>query len=201
MKKKVLTIKIKILTGLHIGVGSDKLQIGGIDNPFIKDPVSNRPYIPGSSLKGKLRCLLETEGDYENGTKNDQINLVFGATSEYLQGKGSEFKESPTRIIFRDLMLTDDYMKKYDNGMLQTEIKTEIKIDRTKGTAADGALRTTERIPPDTEFAGEVLIRYRDEEEYERVREMLDNGIRLINQDYLGGSGSRGYGSILATLS
>lgn len=189
MKKKKLQISIKVLTGLHIGIGSDRPEIGGIDNPFIKDPVSTLPYIPGSSLKGKLRCLLETESDNYNGEEDPQILKFFG---------GDE--DSPTRLIFRDVSLSEDDAEKYSTGSVQTEIKTEIKIDRKKGSAAQGALRTIERIPPGTVFSGELLIRYQDDNELQEIEKMLGESVDLLNNDYLGGSGSRGYGAVEITL-
>ena len=59
--KEIKSIKGKIVlkTGLHIGAGSDEIHIGGIDTPVVKDPLKGWPYIPGSSLKGKIRTLLE----------------------------------------------------------------------------------------------------------------------------------------------
>src|SRR5690606_35644209 len=102
MKKVIKKIDIEILTGIHIGAGNDAVQIGGVDSSVIKDPVTSLPYIPGSSLKGKLRCLLETEGGYSE--KDDTINAYFGPNSEYLKAKkdDKEFDQKPTRLIFRD---------------------------------------------------------------------------------------------------
>lgn len=187
MEKKKIQVVIKVLTGLHIGVGNDKPEIGGIDNQFIKDPISKLPYIPGSSLKGKIRNLLHTESKLFN---EEVIDLCF---------EGDD--KSPTRFIFRDLKLSDDFEKKYSDGTFQTEVKTEIKIDRTTGTAVGGALRTTERIPPQTEFRGEILMRYLDENELKLYKSVIEEGIKLLNNDYLGGSGSRGYGAVQITLS
>ncbi len=203
MKKINYTIKTKILSGLHIGIGSDRPEIGGIDNPFIKDPISKLPYIPGSSLKGKLRSLLETETEeykiiYEESKEkiNEDILKIFGGGDE------------PTRLIFRDLSLTDhggsekniNYKEKFSSGELQTEAKTEVKIDRKTGKAAGSGPRTTERIPPETEFEGEVLIRYTDENDLIKTKEILIKAINLLNNDYLGGSGSRGYGAVRITI-
>lgn len=186
MQKNNYKISIKVISGLHIGIGSDKPEIGGIDNAFIKDPVSKLPYIPGSSLKGKLRCLLETESKAFNQVA---INTCFGGDDE-----------SPTRFIFRDVNLAADYKERFSSGAIQTEVKTEIKIDRKTGTASSGALRTTERIPPETEFEGEILIRSLNDDDKNLCVSMLKEAIKLLNNDYLGGSGSRGYGAVEVIL-
>lgn len=201
MKKKNYTIKLKVITGLHIGIGSDRPEIGGIDNPFIKDPISKLPYIPGSSLKGKLRSLLDTESEKYmlkkvNGKEkiNEDIQKVFGGGDE------------PTRLIFRDAQLSKgnngsvNYFEKYRIGEIQTEAKTEVAISRKTGKAAGSGPRTTERIPPETEFEGEILIRYSNNEDLEKTISILKEAIELLNNDYLGGSGSRGYGAVKVTL-
>lgn len=199
MKKVMKKIEIEILTGIHIGAGNDAVQIGGVDSSVIKDPVSSLPYIPGSSLKGKIRCLLETEGGYSE--KDDTINAYFGPTSEYLKTKkdDKEFDQKPTRLIFRDLQMSDEDKEKFNSGEITTEFKTEIVIDRSKGTAKDGGLRSIERVPPTVKFNGEILIRYFDGE-LDNIIAVLSKGIELLNNDYLGGSGSRGYGAVKVTL-
>jgi CRISPR-associated protein Csm3 len=195
MNKQIVDIKITVLTGLHIGIGGDKAQIGGIDNPVIKDPVSKLPYIPGSSLKGKLRCLLETEHSNED---DFSINNFFGPTTNFLNKKLPGFSESSSRIIFRDVFLTDDLIKKFESGEWQLEAKTEIKIKRSTGTAESGALRTSERVPPSSIFVGSILVRYNEKKAGELVKilELLKTSIGLLSKDALGGSGSRGYGAV-----
>ncbi|MBU1678419.1 MAG: type III-A CRISPR-associated RAMP protein Csm3 [Bacteroidetes bacterium] len=187
MKKKKFNINIKVKTGLHIGVGSDKPEIGGIDNQFIKDPVTNLPYIPGSSLKGKIRCLLETEN---NSFNEKAVQSAFAGDDH-----------SPTKLIFRDAFLSNSFMQLFEMGDIATEVKTEIAIDRKTGKAKGGALRTIERIPPDTEFSGEILIRYDSDDDLKLTESILKEGINLLNNDYLGGSGSRGYGAVVVILS
>ncbi len=201
MKKENYIVKIKVITGLHIGVGDDKPEIGGIDNQFIKDPVSKLPYIPGSSIKGKLRCLLETESEtyntkYEKNQKTNKEEEKIHPDVLKAFGGG----EGPTRLIFRDLILIDSFREKFMNAEIETEVKTEININRKTGTTVNTALRTTERIPPTTEFEGEILIRYNDENELKKITDILDEAIELLNNDYLGGSGSRGYGAVEVTL-
>lgn len=211
MKKLIVDLNITVLTGLHIGMGGDKAQIGGIDSPVIKDPITKLPYIPGSSLKGKLRCLLETEHSNED---DQNINRFFGPTTKFLNEKNG-FKESSSRLIFRDLFLTPDLIRKYETGEWQLEVKTEIKIKRSTGTAEDRSLRTSERVPPGSVFEGSILIRYNDklsiqtkeddktkpdsltnENEPTSMLNLLKTAIELLSTDALGGSGSRGYGAV-----
>jgi CRISPR-associated protein Csm3 len=200
MKKVTKKIELEVLTGLHIGAGNDAVQIGGVDSAVIKDPVSSLPYIPGSSLKGKIRCLLETEGGYSE--MDDTINDYFGPTSDYLKTKKNDknYVQKPTRYIFRDLTLDDENKQKFLAGEVTTEFKTEIVIDRNKGTAKDGGLRTIERVPPSVKFKGEILIRVMIEDDETKLLEILKKGINLLSKDYLGGSGSRGYGAVKVTL-
>ena len=205
MKKQIIDIKITVLTGLHIGMGGDKAQIGGIDNPVIKDPVTNLPYIPGSSLKGKLRCLLETEHSNEYDLN---INKYFGPTTKFLNTDNNGYKESSSRFIFRDLFLTGDLRSKFESGDWQLEAKTEIRINRNTGTAEGGALRTSERVPPDSIFEGSIIIRYNDKiaedqnqdendsDELKSMLGLLKTAFNLLENDALGGSGSRGYGAV-----
>jgi CRISPR-associated protein Csm3 len=204
MKKQNFTLTVTTKTGLHIGSGNDKLQIGGVDSAVIKDPNSKLPYIPGSSLKGKIRCLLETESDRfsAKGEMDETLNRIFGINNTFRKSKGKEIEkyEEPTRIIFRDLFLTEEEKKDFENNKIITEFKTEIVINRKKGTAADGGLRTIERIPPDIEFKGDIIIRYKNDAELEEIKKVLDEGIKLLNNDYLGGSGSRGYGAVIVNL-
>lgn len=189
MNKKNYKVTLTILTGLHIGAGNDKVQIGGVDSAVIKDPISNLPYVPGSSLKGKIRCLLETESADFKGESDSVLNKCFGSK------KPNDPNQTPTRLIFRDLFLTQKDQADFKSGNINTEFKTEIVIDRQKGTAKDGGLRTIERVPPAITFEGEIILRYMNGEENE-IKTVLDKGVDLLNNDYLGGSGSRGYGSV-----
>jgi len=215
MEKQTIKIQIEVVTGLHIGAGNDTVQIGGVDSEVIKDPINKMPYIPGSSIKGKLRCLLEVESKF--GEVNDEINRFFGVSDKYkrmiedeIKDKSEEEKnkaregyQTPTRLIFRDLFLTkgnNGFYEKFKLGEITTESKAEISIDRTKGTVTPAGPRTIERIPPTVVFEGDILIRYKDENELSRAKEILNQGIELLNNDYLGGSGSRGYGAVRVIL-
>ena len=55
--KLILEGELRCETGLHVGAGKGSLEIGGSDNPVVKDAFG-RPYVPGSSLRGRLRKEL-----------------------------------------------------------------------------------------------------------------------------------------------
>ncbi len=211
VKKIKISTTIELLTGLHIGGSSENVEIGGIDNPVIKIATKhNQPYIPGSSLKGKIRCLLE------------QINGISevggGATRKNEEGKNVKYKfedkpkecqkiinlfgfandNKPSKLIVRDAMLNDASLKMLEEceelDMPYTENKWENRIDRVKGVASDP--RQTERIPAGVSFDVEFVINIWDDDNAEDLVGLLKKGINALENDYLGGSGSRGYGQI-----
>ena len=181
--------KIEIITGLYIGVGNESIEIGGIDRAVIKDPMSGYPYIPGSSIKGKIRSLLELT----NGKKyickcgGCDICRVFGNIS----GKP---ESGITRAIFRDCFLTEESKRLLlDRNILATEAKMENTINRVTGTASNP--RTTERVIPGLFFNFEVSLRIFSNDGNEPT-DLIKKGLSLLEKDALGGSGSRGYGKI-----
>ncbi|MCR5140644.1 MAG: type III-A CRISPR-associated RAMP protein Csm3 [Bacteroidaceae bacterium] len=197
VKKIKITTTIELLTGLHIGGSKESVEIGGIDLPVIKLATKeNQPYIPGSSLKGKMRCLLEQangivqHGDI--GKDNGSIRNLFGFT------EGNK-NAQPSRLIVRDAMLTPEskvLLEESDNlDMPFTENKFENTIDRVKGTA--GNPRQIERVPAGAEFNAEFVINvWGDLQEEQALVKTFKDGIAMIINDYIGGSGSRGYGQI-----
>jgi len=204
----LITGQIEILTGLHIGAGKDAVEIGGVDSPVVKNPYSGEPYIPGSSLKGKLRCLMEWvtgcvdasgktwEGGGEtdpNKLSADPILRIFGTTSK-------NWEAGPTRLTVRDAYLNKEWKEQIiESGLPLTEEKFENNINRIQGKAGPG-IRKTERVPAGSLFDFEMVYRVFDMND-QGLADMnnLDNLfaiMRLLEQDALGGSGSRGYGRI-----
>ena len=189
VKKIKLTTKLSLITGLHIGGGSDSVEIGGIDNPVIKIATrQNQPYIPGSSLKGKMRCLLEQiEGSTKVGG-SPKVNNLFGFSQS----------NQPSKLIVRDALLTKESLEMLDNceylDMPYTENKWENVIDRVKGTAEHP--RQTERIPAGVSFDVEFVINVWNDDNEDALLDLLQKGMNALENDYLGGSGSRGYGQI-----
>lgn len=201
--------KIKVKTGLHIGNVNETIHIGGTDSPIIKNPLTNRPYIPGSSLKGKLRSILEWKlgkagvpdrknnvGPCDCGNPNCPVCVMFGSGNRNRTNNNL----GPSRLIFRDSFLSEKFenMVKTE-GIQLTEIKAENSIDRTTGTSSNP--RFFERICAGVEF--DFNISYRvfnynsdngktDIENLKYLKAAFDD----MNYEALGGGISRGYGRI-----
>ena len=195
VKKIKINTSITLITGLHIGGNSENVEIGGIDNPVIKlASKGDVPYIPGSSLKGKMRCLLEQAAGAPKVGLDAKVNNLFGIT----ESKANNTSNQPSKIIVRDAMLSEDSKKMLldcDNlDMPYTENKFENVIDRVKGIAQHP--RQTERVPAGAEFNAEFVINVWDDDDEQELLALFEKGIRLLENDYLGGSGSRGYGQI-----
>lgn len=209
---------INCLTGLHIGSSDDSLKIGGIDKYVIKNPKDNRPYIPGSSFKGKMRSLLEKrfvkpanrsggenvyryEADDINKALQCEVCRLFGSTSQ-----GGDLLNFPARLIVRDFSIEDGF---------KLEKKSENTLDRLSAHANP---RTNERVAKDSTFKfeldyevqviidryGQVLLGKEDridliDNYWQSLADDLNNildGLLLMEFSFLGGNGSRGYGKV-----
>lgn len=195
VKKIKINTSITLITGLHIGGNSENVEIGGIDTPVIKlASKDDVPYIPGSSLKGKMRCLLEQVAGASKVGLNNDINNLFGITKNDSIGVKDN---RPSKIIVRDAILTKeskDYLLECENlDMPYTENKYENTIDRITAKANP---RNMERVPAGAEFDVEFIINVWDDDDEQELMALFEKGIRLLENDYLGGSGSRGYGQI-----
>lgn len=206
-------------TGLHIGGNSGELDIGGIDNPVIRNAFNRQPYIPGSSLRGKMRGLLDRhfnnplekrvgrdvrvhECQDPTDYKTCPVCQVFGvAPQRQMRGK-----TMPTRLIVRDTFLTPESLEIFDRTDTDTdftEIKTEVAIDRITSAATP---RQQERVPAGTIFGPFQIVHSlytldEDDRDNQLQAELqffqtVLTGMELLEDDYLGGSGSRGSGQI-----
>ena len=208
MKIIKLTGNIELLSGLHIGGGDDTMKIGGIDNGVIKDINTNKPYIPGSSLKGKMRSLLEWDigvvGIGDGSPFNSKLlnNPLFNDTQKKkealnllkLFGNGKSDDNFNEIIPITRISVGDCQLSKESENMELSEAKYENVIDRQKGTASNP--RQTERVPAGVKFDFDIRIKVLDEDNEEELISMVKRGLELIENDYLGGSGSRGYGRV-----
>jgi len=201
--KIVVEGKITLLTGLHIGGNNMGMEVGGVNATVLRNPVSGQPYIPGSSLKGKIRSLLEQKagrfaklGSIEHGPDDDSTQKMvrmFGMV------KGTN-DNIVSKVIFRDCRmhkadLLADKIKTFDLPF--TEVKTEVVIDRIKSSALP---RSLERIPAGIEFCMSIVLNVWENSgtdvSEEDMLNILFDGFHLLEKDYLGGKGSRGSGQV-----
>ena len=207
MKILSLTGKINLLTGLHIGGGDDTMKIGGIDNQVIKDPLTKLPYIPGSSLKGKMRSLLEWDNQLaglNNGSPFSSEKLSLASNKDNAQtllklfGDANNKKEPEyaiTRISVGDSFLSQNFKDDYKDGKITvSEAKYENVINRIRGTAEHP--RQSERVPAGLSFDFDIRVKVLDDDDENALKAMVERGLELVEKDYLGGSGSRGYGRV-----
>lgn len=190
VKKIIYTGKIVLKTGLHIGGTNAALNIGGPDKFVVRNPINNIPYIPGSSLKGKLRSLIEIKnGCSEVSTDpNSESGKLFGVA-------GGNDNTRPSRLIVRDAELdTESKPGMFENTDLPfTESKTEVNIDRVTSKANP---RTFERVPAGAEFKLSMVLNIFEGEDEKELEGILFKAIEMLHDDYLGGQGSRGYGQV-----
>lgn len=233
--KIIIKGEIEALTGLMIGGTNTTMQIGGLDKSIVRNPVTKRPYIPGSSLKGKLRSLMDLRDgtiDKEEITNNDsgKVTGYRYKTTQDLAHKSAQLfgnarggsqandidptdrstdpdkrpKQLPSRVIVRDSEL-DYFVQRAGTVVkiiqpddlqadsLYTEFKSENFIDRITSVANP---RTFERVPKGGVFKMELVVNFHDETEKKTYLNDLFNALRLLQDDYLGGSGSRGNGQV-----
>lgn len=184
---------LRLETGLHIGGASDFAPIGAVDSPFIRDPYTKQPIIPGSSIKGKIRTLLarslsDTPWLNDINEDKDVIKVLFG----------SAVKNKPlaSRLQFTDIHLTEESAANLGSMDLDTfigEVKFENSINRITAIANP---RQIERVPAGAEFTFFVTYNVEELEEVKEDIQLLADGLKLLQMDYLGGHGSRGYGRV-----
>jgi CRISPR-associated protein Csm3 len=199
---------IETLTGLHIGGSGADLEIGGLDKEVVRNPLTNRPYIPGSSLRGKMRSQTEKVLGMPQNNRIAQVTIHTCKTeSEYRANGGcpvchvfgvpAEIGFSgPTRLVVRDVQLSDKSAEELDNAntdLLYAELKTEVAIDRVTSAATP---RTIERVPAGAVFGpAELVFGIYEKADFSRLKLVFD-ALQLVEDDYLGGSGSRGSGKV-----
>ncbi|MFH1725981.1 MAG: type III-A CRISPR-associated RAMP protein Csm3 [Elusimicrobiota bacterium] len=205
--KLIIEGEIEAKTGIRVGGPQTGLKISGVDLSVIRDPWG-KPYVPGSSIKGKLRSLLEHSEDcrFEGGKHECRDSAsyrkcpscrIFGVAPG-----GAEFNvPSLTRLMVSDAYLLNEAELKqlHEAGNLElelTEVKAETAIDRVQGKARSGGLRQVERVPAGARFGLRLVLNvYSDEDKPELVPKIF-KALSLLEDDYLGGMGSRGYGRV-----
>jgi CRISPR-associated protein Csm3 len=205
-------------TGLHVGAGKGSLEIGGADNPVVKDAYG-RPYVPGSTLRGRIRALLEqatgmaVPGElvfisrrkgqevriHQSDRPDDEICILFGRSPGRMEKVGGGDIDSsyatPARLSVFDAPLvpesiTPQMRENLDDEL--TEVKSENAIDRITSQANP---RTLERVPAGARFQARMVLDILCPEDGV-LPGLLLQGIRLLEDDTLGGGGSRGSGRV-----
>lgn len=216
--KLILEADLTCETGLHIGAGKGSMEIGGADNPVVKDAFG-RPYIPGSSLRGKLRSLLEHSSGltspaelvylsrrkgqevriHQSDRPDDEICILFGRNPGRMERVSGEAMESrtatPSRLTVYDAPLeaesiTQQMRENLDDEI--TEVKSENAVDRLTSQANP---RTLERVPAGARFRIRLVMDILCEPDRELVPRVAE-ALRLLEDDALGGGGSRGSGRV-----
>lgn len=199
----ILEGQIRALTGLHIGGSPGALAIGGVDLPVIRNPLDQTPYIPGSSLKGKMRSLWEkATAAVQNQPIGKGVSIHACKTKdEYEKCKvcqifgslGQSDASFPTRIVVRDVALQADSLKNAKTDLPFSEVKWEAAIDRVTSAATP---RQIERVPAGAVFENmQIVFNIYNEGDYARFFDVL-TALSLVEDDYLGGHGSRGSGRV-----
>ena len=197
--------EIKCETGLHIGGAESSLSIGGVDNVIVRDSLSGRPYIPGSSLKGKMRSQMEK---FHGLRQNQRIGQIYihacDKEPEYrtcvvchIYGlPGERDFSTSTRLVVRDVSLEDksaEALQRAHTDLPFSEVKWEASIDRVTSAATP---RQMERVPAGAVFGpAEMVYSIYEADDIARFANVIE-GMQLLQDDYLGGSGSRGSGKV-----
>ena len=184
-----ITGDLLVKTGMHIGGSTAFAAIGAVDSPVIKDVKTNFPMIPGSSLKGKMRSLLAKEFNTKVVEPNDdheRISRLFGSA------KKTNIRKS--RVLFSDMVLANEEELRRLGLQSMTEVKFENSISRATAVANP---RQIERAVRGSVFELELIYEMEKEDEFLEDMETLAEGMKLLQYDYLGGNGSRGYGKVV----
>jgi CRISPR-associated protein Csm3 len=201
LKKIEFRGQLTLCTGLHIGGTNSSMQIGGIDKGVIRNPLNNQPFIPGSSLKGKMRSLLEISTGNIKEVKMGKVkygSADFGISSDLYGNATGGNNQKPSRLIVRDCELINHEELLRNTEIPYTEGKTEVVIDRITSTANP---RQMERVPAGARFKLNMILNVFEQDANENdLIDALFKSMELLKDDYLGGSGSRGYGKVKISI-
>lgn len=191
LTKIQITGEIMVETGMHIGGSSAFAAIGAVDSPVIKDSRTNLPIIPGSSLKGKMRSLLAKELNSTVVAPDDDCEEL-----ARLFGTAKKGKIMPSRLLFADMSLANEEELRKAGLQSLTEVKFENTINRATAVANP---RQIERVVRGSVFKMDVVYNVDSKHEDELIPDMktFAEGLKLLQFDYLGGNGSRGYGKVV----
>jgi CRISPR-associated protein Csm3 len=191
-------------SGVRVGGSRDELEIGGMDNPVVRDARSGEPYLPGSSLKGRMRSLIERDSGLSLGGRNQEephgcgrddclFCKVFGPH------KNTNHRLGPSRLIVRDAYLTEESRKELQGGGPVMDVRTENMVNRRSNTATNP--RPVERVARGVTFDLELVVRLFENDQPDEVLTMLRRGLELLAIEGVGDGISRGHGQISISFS
>jgi len=192
-----ITAEMVCKTGLHIGREIDAIRIGGTDLPVIVDGLTKYPYVPGSSIKGKMRSLLEQNkfGPEQDGKVHNCDNKDCDLCVTFGRGASEGVMAGPTRLIVRDAHPTEKTISMWrskEDILHGTEVKGENWLNRISSQADP---RFIERVPAGSAFDVEMIFSQYDDADSKRLR-LVFEALSMLEDNYLGASGSRGYGKV-----
>ena len=193
--KKMIVIggTMTAVEGIHIGGNNEGTKVGGCDNPVIRNPLTGKPYIPGSSIKGVMRSTLEKIEDKSRngkpcgcGNSNCMVCKLFGAHMNMQANSGEP------RLLVRDM----DIDPEFENWLYESgkdcfdiiEIKASTMVNRSTNTAAGGSLRNIERVAAGTKFKCEFVLKIFDGDD---EKAMINTIKKLLSSVEVLGIGSK----------
>lgn len=202
----IVNARIRLLTGLHIGGSSAALAIGALDNPVVRDSLTGRPYVPGSSVRGKMRSLTEKLQGKPQNWRIGQVSIHICEEADPYErcdvcrifGVPGQMKHSfPTRLYVRDSFLAEEseqeLREQARTDLPYTEVKWEASIDRVTSAAVP---RQIERVPAGAVFGPLEMVFSLYKPDDLALLKTVFQAMQLLEDDYLGGLGSRGSGKI-----
>lgn len=201
--KKLIVIEgtMTAVNGIHIGGNNDGTKVGGCDNPVIRNPLTNEPYIPGSSIKGVMRSTMEKYMDKHNngkpcgcGDANCIVCKLFGAHMN------TRARSGEPRLMIRDMGIDEAFKKDMmDSGIGFNdiiEIKASTMVDRSTNTAANGSLRNVERVAAGTKFKCEFVLKIFEGDNEKELMDAIKKNIETISILGIGAKTTSGSGQI-----
>lgn len=197
---------MEVVTGLSIGGNKDDIGPGGSDTPVIKNPLDNSPYVPGTSIKGKMRSKLEEIYGVENPMRDKKSNRITGYAPCNCGKKdciicklfgahmNTKSEAGTPRVIFKDMYLTEEFASLPVDRLFET--KNETMVDRRTHTASASSLRNRERVAKGVKFGYEILVQIYDGDNEKELLDTLKRGLELIEETGLGGKTTGGYGRV-----
>jgi CRISPR-associated protein Csm3 len=195
---------IRCESGVRVGGSRDELEIGGIDNPVLREGPTHQPYLPGSSIKGRMRSLLERYYNVPLGGRDR--NEPHGCTEDsclfckvFGPHKQTIHRHGPSRLIVRDA-----YLSSASNEAFQADekriidVRTENMVNRLSNTAQNP--RPVERVARGTLFDLALTLRMMDGDPEPKIKRMVRRGLLLLAMDGIGSGISRGHGQISISI-